>query len=87
MYAEPHSGSPGGDLKAEALKQQERGQIKLLVGGAAWSQLSSPTTQPRACKAGKPCALKRRYPHFTVKRMGPSNGQGLTLDENPELSS
>lgn len=62
MYAEPLSGSPRGDLKVEALKQQKLGQIKLLVEGRRGVELSTPTTQPRACEAGRPCARRRCHP-------------------------
>lgn len=88
MYAEPLSGSPRGDLKVEALKQQKLGQIKLLVGGAAWSRALHPHNPAQSLRGGKAlCAATLPPPLHSQKKLGPSNGQGLAPDENPELSS
>lgn len=87
MYAEPLSGSPGGDLKVEALKQQKLGQIKLLVGGAAWSRAPPPQPSPEPARREGPVRHDAATPTSQSKKLGPSNGQGLAPDENPELSS
>lgn len=68
MYAEPLSGSPRGDLKVEALKQQKLGQIKLLVGGG-WNGLSPPQPSPELEGREGPVRMTLP-PHFTVKKTG-----------------
>ena len=72
MYAEPHSGSPGGDLKAEGLKQQKWGQIKLLVGGAVWSRALHPHDPAQSL-----CAATLLLPLHSRKNWDPIMARGL----------
>lgn len=78
MYAEPHSGSPGGDLKAEGLKQQKWGQIKLLVGGAVWSRALHPHDPAQSLRGGKAlCAATLLLPLHSRKNWDPIMARGL----------
>lgn len=78
MYAEPHSGSPRGDLKAEALKQQEWGQIKLLVGGAAWSRALQSHDPAHSLQGGKALRAEMPLPPLhSQKNWDPVMARGL----------
>ena len=75
-------GSPMGAWKVVALKQQKRGQIKLLVGGVARGQALQLHDPAQSLQdAGRPWAPRHHsLPASQSEELGPSNGQGLAQD-------